>query len=215
MQIVPARLNLRQQLLPLFFLLSLERTPLLSGIFLPQFFDSFRLSHFQLRQLVSVVDGLFDSLVHCDQLFVVLHFAQLSRRFDFSGFNSSAQLLVQHVHLLIVALLKFVDLGHVLVLLLLKVLLPLDIEFLQGFLANFNIVFELSLLDIRSKFVLVCHNFCFEESDFAHQILIELIFEDFAALVRQQLHLLLDDSEEQDLLILVQQSITTIVEHLN
>ena len=65
-------------------------------------------------------------------------------------------------------LFQFVDFGHVLVLLTLEVLLPLDVEFLQGFFTNLDVIFKLSLLDIRAQFVLVCHYFGFKEPNFAH-----------------------------------------------
>ena len=77
------------------------------------------------------------------------------------------------------------DFVHVLVLLFFEVFLPFDVEFLEGFLADFDVVFELALLDIRPKFVLVCHNFRLKQPNLPHQILIQLIFEDFAALVCQ------------------------------
>ena len=65
-------------------------------------------------------------------------------------------------------LFQFVDFGHVLVLLALEVLLPLDVEFLQRFFTNLDVIFKLSLLDIRAQFVLVCHNLGLKKPNFAH-----------------------------------------------
>jgi hypothetical protein len=115
----------------------------------------------------------------------------------------------------VVLVFQFVDFRHVVVLLLLEVLLPLHVEFLKRLLADFNVVFELVLLNVGPQFVLICHNFYFEKSDLSHQIFVKLVLEDLAALVRQQLHLFLDDREQEDLFVFVEDAVTALVEHLN
>ena len=110
---------------------------------------------------------------------------------------------------------QLVNFRHVFVLLLLEVLLPLHVEFLKRLLTNFNVVFELVLLNVRAQLVLICHDFSFEESYLSHQIFIKLVLEDLAALVRQQLHLFLDDREQQNLLVFVEDAVPTLVEHFD
>jgi len=112
-----------------------------------------------------------------------------------------------------VLLFKLVNLRHVFVLLSLEVLLPLHVEFLQGFLANFNVVFELPLLNIAAKFILISNDFLFKKPHFPHQILVQLVLENLAALVGQQLHFFLDNGEQQNLFIFVEQAVATLVKN--
>jgi len=49
---------------------------------------------------------------------------------------------------MVMLLFEFVNFSHVFILLLFKVLLPLDVELLQGLLTNLNVVFQLVLLNV-------------------------------------------------------------------
>ena len=60
------------------------------------------------------------------------------------------------------------DFNHVFIFLLLKVILPLHVEFLQSFITDLDIILELSVLDIGAQFVLVGHYFYFEHADLLH-----------------------------------------------
>ena len=148
MQIVAASLNFCQQLLSLFFLISLQSLPLLVCVLLTKLFHALCLRNFQLAKLIAVVDSFFNSLIDSDQLLVVLHLAQLGSWLDFGCFDGAAQLLVQQVHLVIMLLFEFVDFSHVLVFLFLEIFLPLHIEFLESLLTYLNVVLELTLLNV-------------------------------------------------------------------
>merc|ERR1740139_461414 len=112
-------------------------------------------------------------------------------------------------------LFQLVNLRHVFILLSFEVLLPLHIELLQRFLTNFNVIFELPLLDIAAKFVLISDNFLLEEPHFSHKIFIKLIFENLAALVCKKLHLFLDNGEKENLFIFVEEAVAALIEYFD
>lgn len=77
-----------------------------------------------------------------------------------------------------------------------EAIFPVDIEVLHVFLSDRDIFLHLRLLNVRAKGVLIDDNFGFKKSDFLHQVLIQLVFLDFAALEREQLHFFLNGQED-------------------
>ena len=53
-----------------------------------------------------------------------------------------------------------------------------------------------------------------EQSHFSHQILVQLVLLDMAELLGQDVHLFFDGGKNEDLLILIQLSISTLVKHI-
>ena len=98
---------------------------------------------------------------------------------------------------------------------LLEALVPIVIEVLHKVFSNVDIFAHLGVLDVGTELVLSSHDLAFEESNFLHEVLVELILMDLTTLISKQLHFLLDNLEDHDLLILVQNGITTLIEHLN
>ena len=93
--------------------------------------------------------------------------------------------------------------------------LPLLVEFLQMLITNGHIFLHLCSLDVSSEFILILDNIDFKQANLLHQVLVQLIFVDFAALLCEQLHLFFDNGEDHDLLVLIQNSIATLVKHIN
>lgn len=94
-------------------------------------------------------------------------------------------------------------------------LLPVIVELLEFFVANLDILSQLLLLDVVSELVLVLDDVLLELPDLAHQILEHLVLQDVAELLRQQLHLGLNQREYQDLLVLVQEAVAIAIEHVH
>ena len=97
----------------------------------------------------------------------------------------------------------------------LKLSLPVLVEILEMLVSNRDILLHLSGLNVSSQLILVLDNISLHHTDLLHQVFIELVLVHFTALFSKQLHLLFDDGEHEDLLILIQDSITALIEDLN
>ena len=82
-------------------------------------------------------------------------------------------------------------------------------------LANLDVFSHLGTLDVPTHFVLEGYDLGFEKPHFFHQVFVELILVNFAAFFREQLHFLLDEREDKDLLILIQHTITALIKDIN
>jgi len=193
----------------------LQGTPLLIGIELSQRLDSLGFLDLKILQLFPVVHRLLDSLVDSHKLLVVLHFLQLGLRLDLRCLNCAIQLLVQLLHLFLMVKLELLDFLERLLFLHLKFALPGNVEVLELIIADVNILFHLLLLDACSHLILIVHNFSFKQSHFSHQVFVQLILMNFLALGGKQLHLLLDNGENQNLFVLVQRTVHAAVKHLD
>ena len=111
--------------------------------------------------------------------------------------------------------LQILDLVQRISLELFKLCLPILIELLEMFVTNGHILLHLGSLNVSSQFILVFDDVSLHHSNLLHQILVDLVFVDLDALLREQLHLLFDNGEDEDLFILIKNAITTLVEDLN
>ena len=80
---------------------------------------------------------------------------------------------------------------------LVELLFPAAIEVLHLLFADVDILLHLSPLDVRAERILVSHDLSFNESNFFHEILVELIFLHLAAFLRKQLHFFFHAEEDQ------------------
>jgi len=197
------------------YLVSQQLLSLVVSVLLLETLYSLDLLHLELLQLLAVVHGLVDSFVDGHQLLVVLHHLQLGSGFDLGDFNGSVKFTVQGLHLLLVHHLEIVNFVKCFLLVQLEALLPAFVELLHVLLANGDVLAHLSVLDVGAQVVLEGNDFSLEQSHLFHQVLIQLILVNFAALCREQLHFLFDDREDHDLLVLVEDTVTTHVEHIN
>ena len=97
----------------------------------------------------------------------------------------------------------------------LKDALPLFAEFLEFIFSDFDILLQLSLLDISPKFVLIIDDVLLKLSNLLHQVLEELILVNLVELLRQKTHFLLDQRKNQDLFILIQKAIFIVIENFD
>ena len=81
---------------------------LLVRILLPEHFNAFGLLHFEFFELLPVVHSLFNSFVNGHKRFIILHFFEPGVRLDICAFDCPIELLIQHVHLLLVLVLEVV-----------------------------------------------------------------------------------------------------------
>ena len=102
-----------------------------------------------------------------------------------------------------------------LILILCEAVLPASVEVCHMLLANLNILPHLLTLDVLSKLLLEGDDLGLKEPNLLHQVLVHLVFVHFDALLREQLHFLLDEREHEDLLILVQNTIATLIEDID
>ena len=178
--------------------------PLVVSILLLEIFNTFGLGDFEQLEFLTIVHGLINTLVDGDQLFVILHDLQLGCGLDLGGLNSTIELAVECFHLLLVLHLEVLNLLKSFFLVGCEVLLPHVVEVLHVLLSNSDVLAHLSILNVCSEVVLEGANLGFEQSDFLHQVLVELVLMDLTALVGEQLHFLLDDGEDHDLLVFVE-----------
>lgn len=111
--------------------------------------------------------------------------------------------------------LLIVDLQQRIIFKLFKLRFPLLVEILEHLITYLYILAHLCLLDIGPELVLIQDNVLLEQAHLPHQVLIELVLMDLAALRREQLHLLLDDAEYQYLLIFIEHAILTLVKDIH
>jgi hypothetical protein len=78
-----------------------------------------------------------------------------------------------------------------------------------------NVLAHLVSLNVAAEFLLEVDDFDFQEAYLLHQVLVELVLVNLAALLGKQLHFLLDEGEDQNLLVLVQHAVATLVEHID
>ena len=110
--------------------------------------------------------------------------------------------------------LKFLDFSQRVNFKLLELLLPLDVEVLEHIIANLDIFFHLSALDVKSQLVLVGDDLLLEESHLLHEVFVQLVLVNLGALLCQQLHLFFGALEDHDLLVFIKHAITTSIEDL-
>jgi len=84
--------------------------------------------------------------------------------------------------------LKGIDFVLRFVLELLKSRFPLFVEILKHIVADWNVFSLLSFLYILAQLVLVLDYFCLQETNFAHQVFVKLVFMNFTTLSCKQLH---------------------------
>ena len=112
-------------------------------------------------------------------------------------------------------LLEVLDLAERLVLEVGEVLLPLVVEVLQLRVADLDVLRQLSLLDVLPQVVLVLHDVLLQLSHLPHQVLEHMVLQDVAQLLRQELHLGLDQREDQDLFVFVKETVLVHVKNFN
>jgi len=100
-------------------------------------------------------------------------------------------------------------------LIILELIFPSTVEVLQVLMANFHILPHLVLLDVLSKVLLELHDRSLELPDFFHQILVKLVLVHLDAFSRKQLHFLLDERENENLLVLVQHTISALIKDVD
>ena len=96
----------------------------------------------------------------------------------------------------------------------LEPLLPISIELLKLLITDVNVFFQLLLLNVSSQFVLVKVEVLLQQSDFAHEVLVELVLVNDTELISQYLHLLLNQTKDQHLLILIECPIATQIKDI-
>ena len=101
-----------------------------------------------------------------------------------------------------------------LLLVLLEAILPIVVEVLHVLVADLHIFAHLRLLNVRSELVLIRDDLSLQEPHLFHKVLVQLILVNLAALLGEQLHFLLDKRKNADLLVLVQDTVTTLVKDL-
>jgi len=112
-------------------------------------------------------------------------------------------------------ILQFVNLEQLFFPVLLENSLPFIAEFSKFVLSNFDIFFELRLLDVRSQVVLVVDDVFLQLSDFLHQVFEELVFVDLIKFLGEQIHFFFDQREDQDLLVFIEEAVFIRVKHVN
>mmetsp|Transcript_44038 Transcript_44038/g.42616 ORF Transcript_44038/g.42616 Transcript_44038/m.42616 type:complete len:304 (-) Transcript_44038:449-1360(-) len=170
LQIVPTCLNLRLQLMHLLLHGSQEGFPLLLGVLISHLLHPELLLHFQIFELLPIVHCLFNPLIDCHQLLIILHFPQLRRWLDLHCLHSPVELQIQHLHLGLMLPIQLLDLAQTFLLKVSKVLVPLFIEFLQLLLSYLDVLPELVPLDVGTQVLLVLDDVQFQLPDLLHKI---------------------------------------------
>ena len=173
------------------------------------------LRNFEGLELFAVVHSFINALVNRYQFFVVLHDLESGVWLDLCCLNGAVQLAVQVFHLLLVIDLEAVDFLERLFFILLETLLPGAVEILQVLLADLHVLAHLVLLDVDAQLVLEPDYLGLEQAHFLHQVFVQLVLVHLAALFGKQLHFLLDKRENEDLLVLIEDAITALVEHID
>lgn len=93
----------------------------------------------------------------------------------------------------------------------LKAVLPLFVEVTHQLFADLHVLFHLRLLDVGTQVILVKDDFSLKQSHFLHQVFVQLVLVNFAALLSEQLHFLFDNRENHNLLILIEHTVATLV----
>jgi hypothetical protein len=97
----------------------------------------------------------------------------------------------------------------------LESLFPALVKVLHVLLTDGDVLAHLIVLDVGAQVVLEGNDFRLEQSHLFHQVLVKLVLVNFAALNCEQLHFLLDDREDHDLFVLVEDTVTALVEHID
>lgn len=97
---------------------------MLVRVLLSKHLNALRLLVLKVLKLFAVVLGLFDSLVDGNESFIVLHFFEAGVGLDISTLDGTVQLLIKHVHLLLVLVLQIVNLHQRVILELLELSFP-------------------------------------------------------------------------------------------
>ena len=95
----------------------------------------------------------------------------------------------------------------------LEPVLPRFVEFLEGLIADGDVLPHLRLLNIGPQFTLVGDDFDLKHTHLSHKVLVELVLVNFAAFIRKQLHFGFDCAENQNLFVFIQLAIVVDVEH--
>ena len=91
--------------------------------------------------------------------------------------------------------LHFFNFDHRLVFEFVEFSFPVTVEFLQLFISNVDVFFQLHLLDVGPELVLILVKIRLKKSYFSHQILIELVFLNHAQLFSKNCHLFFNKGE--------------------
>jgi len=189
---VTTSLNLSLKLVHFFPLALKEILSLLISVFLFEHLNTVGLLLLEVFEFLSVVHGLLDSLVDSNEGFIVLHLFETGVWFDGCALDGAVQFLIQQMHLILVLTLQVVHFHQRFVFELLEFGLPRFVEVLKHLVTNGYVLLHLSLLDVLSEFILIDNNLGFEESDLAHQVLVQSVFVNLAALGCDQEHLFFD-----------------------
>lgn len=96
-----------------------------------------------------------------------------------------------------------------------EVPLPVHIELVQLLVSDLNILCQLLLLDVLSQLVLIVNNVLLQLSHLTHQVLEHLVLKDIAEFTSEELHLGLDEGEDEYLLVFVKEAITIHIENVH
>ena len=197
------------------YLVTQQLFALVFSVLLSEVLNSFLLRNFEGLELFAVVHGFVNALVNRHQFFVVLHDLESGVWLYLRSLDGAVQLAVQVFHLLLVIDLEAVDFLERLFFVLLETLLPGAVEVLQVLLADLHVLAHLVLLDVDAQLVLEPDYLGLEQAHFLHQVFVQLVLVHLAALFGRQLHFLLDERENEDLLVLIEDAITALVEHID
>ena len=214
LQVVFACFDFGAQLMDFLQLLALELLPLIGCILGAEILDPLSLLNLKNFKLFAVVHSFFNSLIDGNQLLILLHLTKFRRWLDLDCFDSTVQLLVQHFHLLFVLCAEILHLGITLLGELFELVVPVTNELLEFLVTDLDVFLKLGLLDVRAKLVLVLVNVDLEEANLPHEVFIKLVLLNVAQFLGQDVNFLLDQGEHEDLLVLIQLSIATLVENV-
>ena len=137
-------------------------------ILLPQPLNPLSLLNLKNLELFPVVLRLLNSFIDSNKLLILLHLLQSCLWLDLDIFNGTVQLLVEHLHLLLVVVLEPLYPHETLILIIFKLLFPHAVEFLELLISNINIFPQLLFLNVGPQFVLILVYVGFQKSHFAH-----------------------------------------------
>ena len=78
---------------------------------------------------------------------------------------------------------------------------------------DLHILAHLIILNVGAELILVANDLLLQSSRFFHQVFVELILMHFATFFGKKLHLLLNSRKDDDLFVLIEDSITTLVKY--
>ena len=187
-QVVLSCLDLGLELFHFLLLLLQQIGSLGLRILLPKPLNPLSLLNLKNLELFPVVLRLLNSLIDSNKLLILLHLLQSCLRLDLDIFNGTVELLVEHLHLLLVVVLEPLYPHQTLILVIFKLLFPHAVEFLQLFIPNIDVLPQLLFLNVGPQFILILVYVGFKDSHFTHQVFVEGILLHIAEFFSEYLH---------------------------